>query len=135
MRKKSIFSFERFRRFSFVLSLHAPTSSNIASLADAPTPLLAFAMKLLVLALSLASARGFGYFPDAPAPTPPCTSAGACYDSYTHIVTCDVPEDDCTGTYHWLEPGAMSSWTGCCHCACSCDHALETNTDVCIYND
>ena len=80
-------------------------------------------VKLLVLALSLASARGFGYLPEA------CTSAGSCYSATDHTVTCDVPEDDCQE--YWFEPGFVGSYNGCCHCECSCDHALETATDSC----
>ena len=83
-------------------------------------------MKLLVLALSLASARGFGYFPED------CTSAGSCYDHFLSTLTCDVPEDDCqvTDGRYWYEPGHVAD-DGCCHCECSCDHALETATDSC----
>ena len=84
-------------------------------------------MKLLVLVLSLASARGFGYFPEA------CTSAGSCYNSADYTVACNVPEDDCqvTDGRYWYEPGYVGSYNGCCHCECSCDHALETATDSC----
>ena len=82
-------------------------------------------MKLLVLALSLASARGFGYFPEA------CTSAGSCFAMLDYTYSCDVPEADCQNLGAWYEPGYVDTGNGCCHCECSCDHALETATDGC----
>ena len=68
-----------------------------------------------------------------PTPTAHGSCGGSCYDSTTYTIACGVPEDDCTGS--WYEPGYISSWSGCCDCACGCDHASEWATDGCTYND
>jgi uncharacterized protein (DUF305 family) len=55
------------------------------------------------------------------------TSAGSCYDSTTHVVTCDVAEADCPG--YDYPTGYMSGYSGCCHCGASCNHTAETGSD------
>jgi hypothetical protein len=57
------------------------------------------------------------------------TSKGSCYHGHTAdpMITCDVAEADCTGT--WYEPGKVGGSNGCCHCEGSCDHTEETGTD------
>lgn len=57
------------------------------------------------------------------------TSAGSCYDSSTHAVTCNVKSADCAGTHY--EPGYVSSRNDCCHCRASCD----APSDSCSYYD
>jgi len=57
-------------------------------------------------------------------------SDGSCYDSTTHVVTCDVGHQEChdSGAY-WYKPGYMSGRSGCCHCKNSCDHTAETGAN------
>ena len=78
------------------------------------------AFKLTVLASSLALGAA---------------SVGSCYDSTTHVVTCDTDNTTCvTSGNYWYAPGYMSSYSGCCHCDSGCDHSAETSTD-CSYYD
>ena len=72
------------------------------------------AFKLTVLASSLALGAA---------------SVGSCYDSTTHVVTCDTDNSTCvTAGNYWYAPGYMSSYSGCCHCDSGCDHSAETMT-------
>ena len=78
------------------------------------------AFKLTILASSLALGAA---------------SVGSCYDSTTHVVTCDTDNSTCvTAGNYWYAPGYMSSYSGCCHCDSGCDHSAETSTD-CSYYD
>ena len=76
----------------------------------------------------------------APTPTPtvPVTavtgttnacgvSAGSCYDSTTHVVSCDVADEDCSG--YWYSPGYVSGYSGCCHCQASCGNVTADCAD------
>ena len=54
-------------------------------------------------------------------------SGGSCYETTTHTVTCNVAEEDCPE--YWYEPGYVSPYSGCCHCAASCDHDAEWGSD------
>ena len=56
-----------------------------------------------------------------------CTSVGSCYDSSTHVVTCNVEDDDCSG--YWYAPGYASSYSGCCHCQASCGNVTADCAD------
>jgi len=61
-------------------------------------------------------------------------SDGSCYDSTTHVVTCDVSHADCEALGHyWYSPGYVGG-SGCCHCYSDCNHDLETGTG-CTYNE
>jgi len=52
-------------------------------------------------------------------------SLGSCYHGHTAdpMITCNVAEADCTGS--WYEPGKVGG-SGCCHCDASCPHSTET---------
>ena len=113
---------------------------------------------------TLTDAPSTPYPTPTPVPTPDwdtCTSRGACYDASYPAVFCDLAESDCYAGvgYHtdydddpqpgsgwnnddlvnnyttWYPPGSVSDYDGCCHCGCSCDHALETNTVDCYYGE
>jgi len=61
-------------------------------------------------------------------------SAGSCYNSSTHVVTCNVPQAQCTGTgVYWYATGYISGSSGCCHCDAGCNHTEETGSS-CSYN-
>ena len=65
------------------------------------------------------------------------SSAGSCYSSTTHAVSCDVEEAACSvdDMEYWYAPGYVSTHTGCCHCEASCDHDAETSDVECTYYD
>jgi len=71
--------------------------------------------------------------PDVPAE---CTSRGSCYDSQTHIVSCNVPETGCSGDkLYWYEPSHVGG-SGCCHCQASCDFSRQTAIyETCSFYD
>jgi hypothetical protein len=54
-------------------------------------------------------------------------SAGSCYETTGHTISCNFAEEDCSE--FWYEPGYVSSYSGCCHCAASCDHDAEWGTN------
>ena len=61
-------------------------------------------------------------------------SEGSCYDSTTHVVTCNVDETTCTdASNYWYDPGYVGG-SGCCHCDSMCDHTTET-AESCTYYD
>jgi hypothetical protein len=63
---------------------------------------------------------------------------GACYLGSGNI-QCNKNKAECTalGSEYWYEPGALSSYSGCCLCQASCDHTKETVADpsTCSYYD
>ena len=59
-------------------------------------------------------------------------SVGSCYDSSTHVVTCNVEDDDCSGS--WYAPGYVSGYSGCCHCQASCGNVTADCADS-YYDD
>ena len=68
-----------------------------------------------------------------PEPTNACgVSAGSCYDSTTHVVSCDVTDEDCSG--YWYSPGYISGYSGCCHCQASCGNVTSDCADS-YYDD
>ena len=59
-------------------------------------------------------------------------SAGSCYHSSTHVVSCNVASDECSG--YWYSPGYISGYSGCCHCQASCGNVTSDCADS-YYDD
>ena len=58
-------------------------------------------------------------------------SQGSCYSLATHEVICDVAQASCSSPKSWYAPGHVSSSSGCCYCAASCENV----SDYCNYYD
>ena len=60
-------------------------------------------------------------------------SMGSCYNSTSHVVSCNVAESACNASgIFWYAPGYASARSGCCHCRASC---VNTSSDCNYYDD